>query len=115
MAFVCTFAIDNQYAMNLPSLVDQIKTQPRLVIRFHASWCGVCKLLGGHVTKLKEDPAHSEVTFVDVDVEEHMDVKEAFKINDLPYFAGFKDGALLEEFATAKKDRVTELVQQVAS
>ena len=33
--------------------------------------------------------------------------ERAFKINDLPYFAGFEDGKLLEEFATAKKDRVT--------
>ena len=101
--------------MNLPSLVDQIKSQPRLLIRFHASWCGVCKLLAPHVTKLKDDPAYADVTFIDVDVEESMDVKQAFKINDLPYFAGFKDGALIEEFATAKKDRVTELVQTVAS
>ena len=29
--------------------------------------------------------------------------------------AGFKDGKLLEEFATAKKDRVTELTDAVAS
>ena len=101
--------------MNLPSLVDQIKSQPRLLIRFHASWCGVCKLLAPHVTKLKDDPAYADVTFIDADVEENMDVKQAFKINDLPYFAGFKDGALIEEFATAKKDRVTELVQTVAS
>jgi thioredoxin-like negative regulator of GroEL len=67
------------------------------------------------VNKLKDDPAFADVTFIDVDVEENMDVKQAFKINDLPYFAGFKDGALIEEFATAKKDRVTELVQTVAS
>ena len=40
--------------MNLPSLVDQIR-QPRLVIRFHASWCGVYKLWP-HVTKLKRRP-----------------------------------------------------------
>ncbi len=101
--------------MNLPSLVDQIKSQPRLVIRFHASWCGVCKLLAPHVNKLKEDASLSDVTFIDVDVEAHLDVKQAFKINDLPYFAGFKDGKLIEEFATAKKDKVTELAQACAS
>ena len=42
-------------------------------------------------------------------------MKQAFKINDLPYFAGFKDGKLIEEFATAKKDKVTELANAVAS
>ena len=101
--------------MNLPELINQIKSQPRLFIRFHASWCGVCKLLAPHVNGLKADEAYGDVRFIDVDVEEHLDVKQAFKINDLPYFAGFKDGKLLEEFATAKKDRVTELTDAVAS
>ena len=101
--------------MQLPNLIDQIKTQPRLFIRFHASWCGVCKLLAPHVNTLKEDVTLSDVTFIDVDVEAHLDVKQAFKINDLPYFAGFKDGKLIEEFATAKKDKVTELANAVAS
>ena len=75
----------------------------------------MCKLLAPHVNTLKEDAALSEVTFIDVDVEAHLDVKQAFKINDLPYFAGFKDGKLIEEFATAKKDKVTELANAVAS
>ena len=101
--------------MQLPDLIDQIKIQPRLFIRFHASWCGVCKLLAPHVNTLKEDAALSEVTFIDVDVEAHLDVKQAFKINDLPYFAGFKNGKLIEEFATAKKDKITELANAVAS
>ena len=101
--------------MTLPELIDQIKSQPRLFIRFHASWCGVCKLLAPHVRALKEADAMSEVKFIDVDVEEHIDVKQAFKINDLPYFAGFKDGKLLEEFATAKKDKVSELAEACAS
>lgn len=101
--------------MKLPDLIDQIKGQPRLFIRFHASWCGVCKLLAPHVNSLKADEALSDVTFIDVDVEEYLDVKQAFKINDLPYFAGFKDGKLIEEFATAKKDKVSELAQACAS
>ena len=101
--------------MQLPDLINEIKTQPRLFIRFHASWCGVCKLLTPHVNKLKEDASLSDVTFIDVDVEAHLDVNQAFKINDLPYFAGFKDGKLIEEFATAKKDKVTELAEAVAS
>ena len=101
--------------MKLPELIDQIKSQPHLFIRFHASWCGVCKLLAPHVQSMKDNPDFAGVTFTDVDVEEFLDVKEAFKINDLPYFAGFKGGQLVEEFSTAKKDRVTELAQAVAS
>ena len=101
--------------MKLPELIDQIKGQPRLLIRFHASWCGVCKLLAPHVNALKAREDLSGVTFIDVDVEENLDVKQAFKINDLPYFAGFNDGKLIAEIATAKKDKVTELAEACAS
>ena len=61
------------------------------------------QIVGPHVESLKQNDAYADVTFVDVDVEENLDVKEAFKINDLPYFAGFKDGKLLEEFATRRR------------
>ena len=79
----------------------------------HGAGCASCWRLTS--IRLKADEALSDVTFIDVDVEEHLDVKQAFKINDLPYFAGFKDGKLIEEFATAKKDKVSELAQACAS
>ena len=42
------------------------------------------QIVGPHVESLKQNDAYADVTFVDVDVEENLDVKEAFKINDLP-------------------------------
>jgi thiol-disulfide isomerase/thioredoxin len=92
--------------MNLNDILNAVKTDELVFIRFHASWCGVCKLIAPFVDRLKGDERFSTVTFIDVDVEENLDVKEAFKINNLPYFATFKSGKLREEYSTSKKDQL---------
>ncbi|MGY8941225.1 MAG: thioredoxin family protein [Flavobacteriales bacterium] len=100
--------------MQLEQLILEIKAQPKLFIRFHAGWCGVCKLLAPTIERYKEDERFEAITFIDIDVEESIDVKKAFKINDLPYFAGFQNGGLVREFATSKKSDVEGLLVDIA-
>ncbi len=92
--------------MNLQGILEKVKSDERVFIRFHASWCGVCKLIAPYVERMKGDERFENVTFIDVDVEENADVKAAFKINNLPYFASFKSGKLSEEYSTSKKDQI---------
>lgn len=101
--------------MNLQSVIEKVKSVERVFIRFHASWCGVCRLLAPFVERMKADDRFANVTFIDVDVEENLDVKEAFKINNLPYFAAFKSGKLVEEYSTSKKDQLETTLTTIAS
>lgn len=101
--------------MNLPEIISTIKNDDRVFIRFHASWCGVCKLIAPFVERMKSDERFADVTFLDVDVEESLDVKEAFKINNLPYFAAFKSAKLVEEYSTSKKDQIEQTLVSIAS
>lgn len=101
--------------MKLPEIIDSIKNEPKVFIRFHASWCGVCKLIAPFVERMKGDERFENVRFLDVDVEESPEVKEAFKINNLPYFAAFKDGKLVKEFSTSKKDELEQTLVNIAS
>lgn len=101
--------------MELNEVVSQLKSEPKLFIRFHAKWCGVCKLIAPFVNKLQDDERFKDVKFLDIDVDESPDVKQAFKINNLPYFAAFKDGKLVEEFFTSKKDKIESTLEEVAA
>lgn len=101
--------------MELKDIVNDIKTEDKLFIRFHAKWCGVCKLIAPFVVKLQNDERYKDVKFIDVDVDEAKDVKQAFKINNLPYFAAFKNGELVEEFNTSKKDKLEETLDKVVA
>lgn len=100
--------------MGLNEIVGEIKSGKRLFVRFHAKWCGVCKLIAPFVNKLQDDERFADVTFLDVDVDDNPDVKQAFKINNLPYFAAFKDGQLVEEYNTSKKDKIEATLETVA-
>lgn len=101
--------------MNLPDIISTIKNDDRVFIRFHASWCGVCKLIAPFVERMKADERFADVTFIEVDVEESLDVKEAFRINNLPYFAAFKSTKLVEEYSTSKKDQIEQTLLNIAS
>ena len=56
-----------------------------------------------------------KIKWIDVDVEANTDIKSAFKINTLPYFTGLKNGKVLNEFSTSKKQTIVELANDLAS
>lgn len=101
--------------MELNQIVENIKSEPKIFIRFHAAWCGVCKLMAPFISKMQADERFQDIKFIDVDVDEFKDVKQAFKINNLPYFAAFKDGQLLEEYNTSKKDQVESTLEKIVA
>lgn len=101
--------------MKLQEILDAVKTEESVFIRFHAPWCGVCKLIAPFIERMKNDERFAAVHFIDVDVEENLDVKEAFKIDNLPYFAAFQGAKLVEEYSSSKKDQIEHTLTQIAS
>tara|TARA_B100000767_G_C19636307_1_gene480568 strand:+ start:312 stop:614 length:303 start_codon:yes stop_codon:yes gene_type:complete len=99
--------------MNLQELLTLFKEEEAVFVKFHAPWCGVCKLLTPYVEAQKTDLRFSKVKFVDVDVEACEDIKEAFKINNLPYFTGVKKGRVIKEFTTSKKNLIDEVLKEL--
>lgn len=101
--------------MKLEELIAIIKSEERVFIKFYAPWCGVCQLLTPYIESLKTDPNYNKIKWIDVDVEASTDIKNAFKINTLPYFTGLKNGKVLNEFSTSKKQTIAELANDLAS
>ena len=101
--------------MKLEELIAIIKSEECVFIKFYAPWCGVCQLLTPYIESLKTDPNYNKIKWIDVDIETNSDIKNAFKINTLPYFTGLKNGKVLNEFSTSKKHTIVELVNDLAS
>jgi len=101
--------------MKLEELIDVIKSEERVFIKFYAPWCGVCQLLTPYIESLKTDSKYNKIKWIDIDVEANTDIKNAFKINTLPYFTGLKNGTVLNEFSTSKKQTIIKLVNDLAS
>ncbi|KAL8580403.1 hypothetical protein ACOMHN_020880 [Nucella lapillus] len=80
-----------------------LQSQKPVVVDFHATWCGPCKLLGPRLESII-GKANGEVVMAKVDIDEQMDLAMQFNVQSVPTVLGFKDGKMLKMFIGLKED-----------
>jgi thioredoxin 1 len=68
-------------------------SQP-VLIDFHATWCGPCKMMPPILKEVK-DKLGEQVSIFKVDVDVHQNIASHFSVNSVPTLAIFKNGQLL--------------------
>ena len=84
-----------------------------VVVKYFANWCGSCKLFSPKFKRLSNDERFGNIAFVDVNAEQNPEARKLAGVTNLPYFAIFKNGKLVEGLATAKEDAFVELVSKL--
>lgn len=92
---------------------DVLNANPNVIVKYYADWCGSCKLFAPKFRRLSESEIGAGVTFVDVNAEESPEARKTAGVDNLPFFAIFKNGQLVEAVSTSKEERVTELIEKV--
>ncbi len=87
-----------------------ISDNNKVVVKFFADWCGSCRLFAPKFKRLSNDERFQGITFIDVNAEESPEARKAAQVTNLPSFAVFKDGQLVETLASSKEDAVVELL-----
>lgn len=95
---------------NLPQLVSENKT---VVVQFAATWCGNCRIMKPKFKKLASE--NEDVTFIIVDAEKFPESRKMAKVDNLPTFATFKDGAFVNQVQTNKFEILKDLVNEVTN
>ncbi|MFH6983411.1 co-chaperone YbbN [Marinoscillum sp. 108] len=90
-----------------------ITSNEKVVVKYFADWCGNCRLFSPKFKRLSNDERFEGVTFLDVNAEKSPEARRAGGVTNLPYFAVFKNGELLEGFAGSKEDAVVELISKL--
>lgn len=90
-----------------------IKENDKVIVKYFANWCGSCKLFAPKFRRLSDDERFEGVTFLDVNAEENVTARKLAKVNNLPFFAVFKDGELLAGLPTSKEEVVVGLINQL--
>ena len=92
---------------NFQTLLNENKT---VVVQYTAGWCGNCRVMK---PKFKRFAAENEnVAFVLVDAEKFPDARKFANVSNLPTFASFKNGVLLNQVQTNKEDVLKTLINE---
>jgi thioredoxin 1 len=90
-----------------------IQSNEKVIVKFYADWCGSCRLFAPKFKRLSNDERFAGIKFVDVNAETNPEARKAAGVTNLPYFALFQNGKLLEAVASSKEEAVVELLEKL--
>jgi len=74
-----------------------------VIVDFHATWCGPCKLLGPKLEAMVEKN-EGKVVMAKVDIDDHSELAMAFKVQAVPTVMAVKGGKVVDGFMGLKDD-----------
>ena len=95
------------------NLSEIVTSEPVVVVQYSAGWCGNCRIMKPKFKKMASE--NENITFVIADAENYPESRKLAKVDNLPTFATFKNGVLVNQVQTNKLEVLTDLVNEVTS
>lgn len=95
------------------TLQQFIADEKDVIVQFSAGWCGNCRVMKPKFKKLAAET--KGLKFVIVDAEKFPESRKMANVDNLPTFATFKDGKLINQVQTNKFELLKDLVNEVTS
>ena len=93
------------------NLQEVVAANPLVFVQFGAGWCGNCKIMKPKFKKYASETANA--TFVYVDAEALTESRKLAKVDNLPTFAAFKNGALVNQVQTNKAEILKQFIDEI--
>jgi len=95
----------------MENIKKELKKYKLVLMKFSAPWCGACQMMKPAIEKVKE--TNSDVHFMEINVDENLDVANHYKIMGLPVVKIFKDGEEVDSvFGAVTADTLQELISK---
>ncbi|KAF9356628.1 Cytoplasmic thioredoxin isoenzyme 2 [Mortierella sp. AD094] len=85
----------------------------KVIVDFHAVWCGPCKVIAPKFQKFDEEFA--DVEFVKVDVDEVPEIAQKHEVTAMPTFLSFHQGKKVNKVLGANEANLKALINEVAA
>jgi len=95
------------------TLQELVNSNETVMVQYAASWCGNCRIMKPKFKKMATE--NENVSFVIVDAEKFPESRKLANVDNLPTFAAFKNGKLVNQVQTNKIDGLTNLLNEVTS
>jgi thiol-disulfide isomerase/thioredoxin len=95
------------------TLQEVVTNNDLVIVQYSAGWCGNCRIMKPKFKKFAEE--YPEVKFVIIDAEKNPESRKLAKVDNLPTFAAFKNGDLLNQTQTNKTDVLKTFIDEITS
>ncbi len=86
------------------NLQQVVEDNNEVVVQYSAGWCGNCRLMKPKFKRLSTE--NEKITFVIADAEKFPGSRKLASVKNLPTFAIFKNGALINQVQTTKEEQL---------
>lgn len=92
---------------------QKLVEHPKVIVKYYAGWCGTCRLFAPKFKRMSTEEQYRSVTFIDVNAEKNPETRKLAGVDNLPFFATFKNGKLVEGTSTSKEEKVLEMIKNL--
>ncbi|MDU0372147.1 thioredoxin family protein [Hymenobacter endophyticus] len=88
-----------------------LQDNEKVVVKYYADWCGNCRLFSPKFKRLAEQ--NQDMAFLDVNAETSPEARKLASVTNLPFFAVFRNGELVDTVAASKEEAVASLISRL--
>ena len=99
--------------LNTDTLQEEIQSNEKVIVQYSAGWCGNCRIMKPKFKKMSSE--NENIHFLMVDAEKNPNSRKLANVSNLPTFAFFKNGKLVNEVQTNKADVLLNFVDEAAN
>jgi thiol-disulfide isomerase/thioredoxin len=99
--------------LNEDNLQEVLNENNQVIVQYSAGWCGNCRLMKPKFKRLSTE--NNEVAFVIADAEKFPASRKFASVKNLPTFAIFKNGELVNQVQTTKEEQLKNLINEITS
>ncbi len=95
------------------TLETEINQHETVLVQFSAGWCGNCRIMKPKFKKMATEQTNAK--FYMIDAEKNPNSRKLANVSNLPTFAYFKNGELVNQIQTNKTDLLIDFVNEATS
>ena len=99
--------------LNTDTLHEEIQSKEKVIVQYSAGWCGNCRIMKPKFKKMSSE--NENMHFLMIDAEKNPNSRKLANVSNLPTFAFFKNGKLVNEVQTNKADVLLNFVDEAAN
>ncbi|HEU5365502.1 MAG TPA: thioredoxin family protein [Hanamia sp.] len=93
------------------NLQEVLNNNPEVIVQYSAGWCGNCRLMKPKFKRLSTE--NESIAFVIADAEKYPASRKFASVKNLPTFAIFKNGELVNQVQTNKEEPLKNLIYEI--